>query len=190
MITVTQMHIVKSRDKRQLNETRLCYIYFTGCCVWTQTFILRFNTLHLLQLPWAGVKLNHSSCVCSMVPRPHRSRRRGTRTGWTEKRARRTPAYDSENWLHVTRRWQWVTFLSYHRFIASALYRWEPVDAPLGIRCFSAARVPPQPATKFWHCSPSTVRKNSSGSNLTLSNGRRFEFPLWDTGTSWETTTI
>lgn len=56
---------------------------------------------------------------------------------------RRTPAYDSENWLHVTRRWQWVTFLSYHRFIASALYRWEPVDAPLGIRCFSAARVPP-----------------------------------------------
>lgn len=78
-----------------------------------------------------------------MVPRPHRSRRRGTRTGWTEKRARQTPAYDSENWLHVTRRWQWVTFLSYHRFIASALYRWEPVDAPLGIRCFSAARVPP-----------------------------------------------
>lgn len=130
-------------DKRQLNETRLCYIYFTGCCVWTRTFILCFNTLHLLQLPWAGVKLNHSSCVCSMVPRPHRSRRRGTRTGWTEKRARQTPAYDSENWLHVTRRWQWVTFLSYHRFIASALYRWEPVDAPLGIRCFSAARVPP-----------------------------------------------
>lgn len=175
-------------DKRQLNETRLFYIYFTGCCVWTRTFILCFNTLHLLQLPWAGVKLNHSSCVCSMVPRPHRSRRRGTRTGWTEKT-------NTCLWFRELTACNKKVTMS-HLSLLSSVHCFGTLQVGTcgcSIRdqmLFSGKSPPPQPTTKFWHCSPSTVRKNSSGSNLTLSNGRRFEFPLWDTGTSWETTTI
>lgn len=85
--------------------------------------------------------------------------------------------------------------LGVHLSIIPPHCRWVPVP--------SGGRVPPAPTqshpsfcqlpsnhsnmTSHLLC---VKKKNSSQSNLTLSNGGRFEFPLWDTGTSWETTTI
>lgn len=67
--------------------------------------------------------------------------------------------------------------LSVYHFITRTFRRWELADALWGIHRSAAL--------------PSLhVRRVRKESNLTLSNGRRFEFPLWDTGTSWETTTI
>lgn len=67
-------------------------------------------------------------------------------------------------------------------------YRWVPVR--LGVNFSSHPPFFQLPSNHFNMASHLLCVKNSSESNLTLSNGGRFEFPLWDTGTSWETTTI
>lgn len=91
-------------------------------CVWEQNvlhffdYMLRLNSsccslLYLnkvyLLLSWAGVRLNHSSCVYSLFLRlqnPTERQREGKTNMRDGKRALRTPAYDSENW--TTRRWE------------------------------------------------------------------------------------
>lgn len=82
---------------------------------------------------------------------------------------------------HTTvRRWEWVTFLSLS------------ITSSLGPSKGGNQQMPCQESVVQlpFRCSTSAVYENSAESNLTLSNGRRSEFPLWDTGTSWETTAI
>ena len=82
---------------------------------------------------------------------------------------------------HTTvRRWEWVTFLSLS------------VTSSLGPSKGGNQQMPCQESVVQlpFCCSTSAVYENSAEIILTLSNGRRPEFPLWDTGTSWETTAI
>lgn len=82
---------------------------------------------------------------------------------------------------HTTaRRWEWVTFLS--PSITSSLGPSEGGNRQMPCQ-ESVVQLP-------FRRSTSAVYENSAESNLTLSNGRRSEFPLWDTGTSWETAAI
>lgn len=147
------------------------------------------NKLYLLLFPWSGVKLNHSSCVYSLFLRlqnPTERQKEGKTNERDGKRAVRTPAYDSENW--TTRRWEGENE-SPSSFLLSLQHLGPLQVGTCGCPVKDLPFLSPPPPS-LWHRSPSTVRKNSAESNLTLSNGRRFEFPLRDTGTSWETTTI
>lgn len=87
---------------------RQMWISFTVCWGWPQVVTLCFNILYLLlMLPWAGVRLNHSSCVYSVFLRlqnPTERQKEGKTNEGDGKRAVRTPAYDSENW--TTWRWE------------------------------------------------------------------------------------
>lgn len=83
-----------------------CYICLAICGGWTQVVAPYLNKLYLL-LSWAGVRLNHSSCVYSLFLRlqnPTERQREGKTNVRDGKRALRTPAYDSENW--TTRWWE------------------------------------------------------------------------------------
>lgn len=152
----------------------------TTCWRCYSLFKVNLLLLLLLLFPWARVRLNPSSCVYSISQAWESHREKGEEN-------------EQEGHLLMIQRigphgGEKVKIshfpLSVYPFITWALYRWEPEDVLSGICCFSAA------LPSVWHRSPSTLCKNSAESNLTLSNGRRFEFPLWDTGTSWETTTI
>lgn len=93
-----------------------------------------------------------------------------------------TPVYDSQTW--TTRQWEGEN--ESPSFLLLFLHHLSPLQVGTCerlIRDLSAGL----PSLSF---SPSTVCRNSAGSNLTLSNGRRLDSPLRDTGTSWETTTI
>lgn len=143
----------------------------------TPTVPLSHSVLYLLLLlPWFGVRLNHSSCVYSLFLRlqnPTERQKEGKTNARDGKRAVRTPAYDSENW---TTRWWKGENESPQSILLS---RHHLGSLQVGTCGYSIRDLPP---SSPWHRSPSTVCKNSAESNLTLSNGRRFEFPLGDTG--------
>lgn len=122
-----------------------------------------------------------------------RCKREGGREGWWWGGLRKNSRTDTCLWFkeihrRTTGRWEWVTFL------------WPSVPPSFHLATGGCpVGEPPPPPPHFFFQLPSNHSdmashlpciKNSSESNLTLSNGGRFEFPLWDTGTSWETTTI
>lgn len=169
----------------------MCYICWSLCWGWTQFVALYLNKLYLLLLlPWAGVRLNHSSCVYSLFLR-HQNPTEGAGGGEDEHEGWKKRTKDTCLWFReldhtAVRRWEWVTFLS--PSIPSSLR--PSTGGNLWMFCKGSVVFFSCPPESLWHRSPSSVCKNSAGCNLTLSNGMRFEFPLRDTGTSWETTTI
>lgn len=136
----------------------------------------------LLPFPWSGVRLNQSSCVYSLFLRLRNP---------TEKGGRSMTAMEKEQWRHLLM----IQRTGPHHGEKVRMSHFPlslSITSSLGPSKGGNQQMPCQESVVQlpFRCSTSAVYENSAESNLTLSNGRRSEFPLWDTGTSWETTAI